>query len=727
MAKMTQQPQVTTDRVSLNDQPTPVKEVNQTQYFALSADNLFDAYTDADEYTGILNNPFPEFQRVAHALPFPGLPKKYPRIAEGSTGAYIEQKPRDLIQQTPSGDTTCEAIYDEQGNTIDAPTEWIGVVGQWALDNEIIPKATEDYPVFEKAQAALEQAFTVGFTVTTAPFYNHDGVWSPDMTMCYWGDVKVPAGYKSIRSMPYVFLDGWWPKEKVDSILAMDPATAKEAGFDLTAIKESKETLSSKDWKAETPVEKTRGLPQNFYRVSVGYQKGVKAPIFMFNPDTKSIIRAKPNKDPRGNKNIQVLYGKIDGTNPFGVSVLERGVGAWQNLMDNDVQAYQYNRMYNVDPATKRIGNIGDGELAPGASFTAQNETDDISTIELNSEALSEFPTLYEWQKDVLNNRLNSSTTAGSDGDNPHGKTPAGVLATQGEVSTDDQAYINHTHSWFQEWAETVLNLYFAERVGKQSLVLNDETVELLLLLAEDGKFDKSLLTGNSLMFDFDQPLPIIRWKIDASSSKIQSDASQVQIADGLLTQLTSNSELLQLAGPVKVAQLYNKIVALSGMHDSSELELDIDTIKQQVEDQQKAANAPAATQEKPPSEAIAFKDMPGFGQLQMAASAGIKLRPVDVGLNPDMTPMQASDGSSPAANLPVATPTPTGVAQPPANPQVPHEVIKAAMNLKQHGLPEILIPHAIQALTEGVPLEAIKQSIKTTAMHRIKAKVVRK
>lgn len=739
------------DEPTADTQPTTDTKATPKGNFALNENNLFQAYDDAVLYTESLNDPFPEFQRIARNKPYPDLARKYPKVAEGSTAAYIQQKPRDLIQQTPSGDVTVDALGQmPKGWTPEA----FQLVAQWELDFEIIPNANEDYPVFEKAQNGMEQALTVGFTCTTAPFYNHDGTWTTDMTMAYWGDVIQPAGYKSIKQSPFTFLRGWWPPERIDQIIA-NPAKATAGGWNVPNLTQAKTELETKDQKSETPSEKARGLPESYVPIVVAYQKGVLAPIFTFNPDSKKILRTKPNPDPRGHKNVQTLYGLVDGTNPMGLSVVEL-VGAWQNLMDNDVQAYQYNRAYNVDPATIRQGNIGDGDLHPGATFTAQDENDGIEVLSIDSTALSEYPTTYEWQRGVLMNMLNSPTSAG-DGDAPLGTTPAGIRSAASAISTDDLSYVQHLHDWFEDWGETSLNITFAERKGIQKLELDDATADQLRALAAEPqldskgkeitangkplmKFDGTLLEGNTLTFDFDQKLPIFRFHVNGGSSKLQDETAQLQSLESLLNMVSENEILQQIAGVTKVAELYNKIVTISGVHDSDSLLIDLDAL----EKQQEAATAEQAAQAQgadgaaagaqgqsaiariaagahAPSTSIAFKDLPGYGQIQAAAMQDIILRPQDVGLNPDLTPLAppAVDANGnpitppPAAAGPTATPTPTDVATPPPNPQVPSEIIKAVTTLQAAGLPHVLIPHAIQALTEGVPLQDILDSVK--------------
>lgn len=748
------------------DEPTADSQAENTTQtkttskgnFALNEQNLFQAYDDADDYTGSLNDPFPEFSRIARNKPYPDLARKYPKVAEGSTAAYIQQKPRDLIQQTPSGDVTVDAM---DAMPPGLSQEAFALIAQWELDFEIIPNANEDYPVFEKAQNGMEQALTVGFSVTTAPFYNHDGVWSPDMTMAYWGDVIQPAGYKSIKQSPYTFIRGWWPPERIDQILA-NPAKAKQGGWNIQNLTAAKTELETKDNKSETPSEKARGLPENYVPVVVAYQKGVKAPIFTFNPDSKKILRTKLNPDPRGHKNVQTLYGLVDGTNPFGLSVVEI-VGAWQNLMDNDVQAYQYNRAYNVDPATIRKGNIGDGDLHPGATFTAQDDTDGIEPITIDSTALSEYPTTYEWQRSVLMNLLNSPTSAG-DGEAPLGTTPQGIRAANSQISTDDLSYVQHLHDWFEEWGETALNILFAERKGKQKLELDEATADQLRALAEEDvtdnqgkpvmvngkplkKFDASMLVGNTLTFDFDQKLPIFRFHVNGGSSKLQDETAQLQSLESLLNMVSENQILQTIGGPIKVAELYNKIVTVSGVHGGDDLLIDVDDLKKQAEEQQQAADAAASGGQAQggaaaqpnsiarieqtataPKGSIAFDKMVPFGQLQMAAMAGIQLRPQDVGLNPDFSPVAVDANGNPIPAGTNADPTPTppadgsqpaaGAAQPtpviktPANPQIPKEIVKAVGNLLKAGLPHVLVPHALQALTEGVPYADILESI---------------
>lgn len=671
----------------------PTKQDNN-QYFALTEDNLFESYAYACTYTDLINQPFPEYSRIAHSMPYAGLPKKYPRVTEGSSGSFIEQKPRDLIQQAPSGVITTE------GNL-----EWLNIVGQWIFDNQIIPNAKEDYPVFEKAQNNLEQALTVGCTLTTAPFYNHNGIWSADMTSEFWGDVKIPQGYKSVRSMPYVFFDGWWVPEKIDALLA-NPKAAADAGWIIANLQQVKEVLSQKDWKAQTPVEKNRGLPEKYVTITKAEQDGVNAPIYTFNPDSKLILRIQQNDDPRGVKNVQTLYGKIDGTNPLGVSVLERGVGSWQNVMDNDVQAYNYNRIYNMDPATKRIGNIGDGDLHPGASFTAQTSDDDISTIELNSESLTNFPTTYEWSRGILLNRLNSPTSAG-DGDAPLGTTPKGIATAQSILSTDDLTFVQHTHDWFQEWGEAATNITFARRHGKQTLELDQQTADQLRALAEESdgdgnpKFDLSLLNGNNLIFDFDQKLPIFRFSVDGGSSKLQDEASQLQALNGISERIESNPTLQQLTGELMQAKIYNKMILLSGVHDSEDLLIDLKTLEQQIQEQQQNAESEdsiKAQEAKPPTLAIAFKDL---GGLPDGARVKAQLETLKMfGINS----VSAQDLAAP----PPPTTDATGNPVVPGSSTPPAPIVNAVTNLQKAGVPEILIPHAIQALTEHVPLEDV-------------------
>ncbi len=680
----------------------------QTKQYALSEKNLFDAYKDALAYTIILNDPFVEFQRIARNKPYAGLAKKFPRVAEGSTAAFIHQKPRQLIQKTPTGKVSN-----------DDNVEWLDVVVQDKLDNEIVPYATEDYPVFEKAQSGLEQAFTVGCTITTAPFYNHrNGIWSPDMTMQFWGDVIVPQGYKSIKSMPYVFLRGWWPKERIEMLLA-NPEATKTGGWNLAGLSAVKDNESTKDEKSETPVEKARGLPENAIEIVVAHQDGVNAPIFTFEPSSQTILRTKKNPDPRGVKNVQALYGLVDGTNPFGYSIVEL-VGAWQNLMDNDVQAYQYNRAYNVDPAIIKRGQIGDNDLHPGAEFETSDENAGIDVVPLDSEALSSYPQTHEWQRSVLLNLLNSPNST-DDPEAPLGKTPKGITMAGRYISTDDLTLNQHVHDWFQEWAETAINIYFAEHKGKQRLTLSKAAITSLRQLAEEGKFDIKLLDGDAIIFDFDgileddkgnKRIPILRFSVDGGSSKLQDEASQLEALQSIKEDINQDDELVSMTGPLIKAKIYNKELALSGIHDSDDLQINIKQVEQQLKEQQAQqgqAEEPAAQQIQPPKVTIAFKDLTTLppaarlkAQLQVLQDYNITTVTSE-DLQPELGVANTTTPPS-TTNQPVS-------AQPITPPIPPQEMLAAIANLQKMGIPEVMIPHAMQALTEHVPLEDIARS----------------
>lgn len=636
----------------------------------LTPKNIFRLYQDARTYTDVLNQSFDEFQRISRNEPHPDLNPKFPRLAEGSTAAYLYQKPRTLIQQTPDGEVTTD-------NCI----EWLDIFGNWCLENEIKPNADEDYPLFEKAQVCGQDALTFGFKVTTAPFYQHqNGKYAPDMSAAFWGDVAIPSGYKSINAMPYTFIEGWWPQEKVEEILGQPNLAA--GGWDEEALKQVQDQKNSKGDRQQSPAEKKLGLPEDYVHVVVAHQAGVQAPIYTFSPESKSIVRTKPNPDPRGKKNIQVLYGMVDGTNPFGLSIVQM-VGAWQNLMDNDAQAYQYNRAYNIDPAIIKHGSIGDGDLHPGAEFEALGDNDSIETIELDTEGLKNYPALYEWQRGVLMNLLNSPPSSG-DPDAPLGKTPEGIAQAASDTNTDDLTFVQHIHDWFGEWCETALNIYFAEMKGAHTFKLDEKTAEQLRALKGDG-FNPSMLdSDNVLTVDFDElQSPIFCFKVKGGSSKLQDEGQQLQALQQLQETISNSPELTALTGQLTLAKIYNKIVELSGVHDNEDLMIDIK--KMEETQAQQAAQAAQSNQSeqitKPPSESLSFKDVAAVSPL-----AGAEM---------------LRQASLPPDEL-------LAKVQPTENPAITN----AQNNLRAKGVPDAAIPHAIEALTDHIPLEDILNDV---------------
>lgn len=571
----------------------------------LKEDNLSELYSESKKYTESLTDPFPEFDRIARNRPKANIPKKYPKTTDGTTASIIKQRAKRTVQQIPTGKVIGE----------DAEA-WLPIVAEFIYTNKIIPYANEDYDLIQKSQNVVERGDTFGATATYTPFLNHNGYFCPDMSVIYWADIFLQKGKKSGYSCNFVFLRSWWQPEDIEALIKKEKDLAKsakergevyESTWDLEALDSVKDSVTSKDSKAKTPHEDERSVNANGVEFITGFQEGVGATFFTFVPSSKddkdvAIVRRKQNKDPRGKIPIQWYYGDIDGTNPLGRSIIEL-VGGLQNLIDTDMQMYQFNRALSLDPPIIKRGGFSKNKIvtAPGVIIDLDAEANaSIDAMEVNTTGITQYPNLYGLQKSQLLNLISSpDTSVSSEVGNPgFSKTDSGVKALQARVSVDDNTRTKNFEAWFENWSECAINLHFAERTGKEELQLDEKTATKLRRLAQEGKFDESKLSENNvIVIDYDTDTPALKFRVDASTSSKKSEGEQLEANIALLERLESSQLLQGIIPPEKIAATWNAIVSASGVEDPENLSIDLEELKKQIEEQRIAQEQAAAAQ----------------------------------------------------------------------------------------------------------------------------------
>jgi hypothetical protein len=551
----------------------------------LNPDNIFSRYAASKKYTEDLTKPFPEFERIARNRPFDGIDPSYPKTTDGTTASIIRKTPRRIVQQLPTG------VVES-----DDEAAWLPIIAQYVYTHKILPYADEDYDLIQKSWLAIEGGLSFGSTASYTPFINHDGYFSPDMTLPYWGDLFLQRGKKSGYACSYVFMRSHWQKADVEALIDSETKlkkSAKERGekydptWDIEGLRKVLDSQVEKDSQSMTPNEKDRALETSGIELVTGFQKGVGAKFFTFNPATDTIVRTKVNKDPRGKMPIDWMYGDIDGNNPLGRGIIEL-IGGLQNLIDSDMQMYQFNRALALAPPVIKYGNIGNFKYAPNTVVNARNDPNaKIVPLVIDTTAIANYPQLYGLQKSQLLNLVNSpDTSIGAEVGNPSfGKTPAALNQQKATISVDDNYIRKMFETWFGNWSETAINLYFAERSGVEELQLDKDSAKKLRKLGEEGKFDMSLLSeDNKIMIDYDTATPALKFRVDASTSKMKDDSDQLAALQSLLSMVDQSQTLSQLVPPEKILGAWNSIVAASGVEDPEELSIDIEAFMQEQE-----------------------------------------------------------------------------------------------------------------------------------------------
>jgi hypothetical protein len=533
-------------------------------YQFLTPKSVVETFKTSRQYTEGLTEKFQEYERLALNKPHPSIPKEYPKVTDGTTASIIRKTPHRIIQQLPVG-------------RVESDTEdWLSTIASFVYTNKIIPYANEDYGLLQKCWNVVERFLTFGYCGTYAPFVNHSGYFCTDLRLIYWGDIFLQPGKLSDVDSNYIFMRSWWQTKDIEALIDAQ-SKLKSPTWDIKALNIVKDLSSTKDNKSLTPSERAASShPQNGIELITGFQRGVGAKFYTFHVNSGQIVRTKENKDPRGELPISFAYGDIDGSNPFGRSVIEL-VGGLQNLMDAEMQMYQYNRALQLNPPLIKRGAWSKNKIkfAPNVIIdmgSGDPNTNSLESLKIDTSALQNFPANYGMMKSQMLNLLASpDTSISSDIGNPgFSKTPQGVLASQANLSVDDNYVRKQFEKWFERWSETAINIYFAEREGVEELQLDDDTAEELRQLAVSGKFDPSLLSDdNKVRIDFSSATPALKFRVSADSSKQANDPAQVGIATSLL-ETTMKFPMLNknFGGRIDVDELAEKIVRASGIAD---------------------------------------------------------------------------------------------------------------------------------------------------------------
>lgn len=547
---------------------------NAAAFQYLTTSNVKDVYVLAKQYTEALTYPwFLEYERIARNEPHPSIDKKYPKTTDGTTASVIRKTPHRVIQQIPTGSLKGEGGIEN----------WLTIVAKFIYEQKIVPHANAEYNLIQKCWSIVEKSMTFGSVTTYTPFLKHDDDFGPDLSLIYWGDVMIQPGKLSDKNAHYIFIRSWWQQADIKALIAKEnrmKANSKtyEGTWDTEVLQSVLDFVTTKDIVAQTPVEREKAVPvKGAIELITGFQRGVGSKFYTFAPtlpDGNNICRTKVNKDPRGEIPVSMAYFDADYSNPLGRGVVEM-VGGLQNLMDAEMQMYQYNRALMLNPPIVKIGNFNKNRIKFEPNIIIDAGSDPTAKVEpmvIDTTAVEQFPANYGLMKSQLLNLLQSPNTDISAGvGNTNSKTPQGVNMSGAILSVDDNYVRKQFEQWFERWSETAINLYFAEKKGIEVLQLDENTADTLRNL--DG-FDLAQLSAdNKIKINYDTETPVLHFTVDPSSSQMKDDPTQLSIIANTIEMVMKFPQLnKRYGGTIIVDELSRRYVRASAIQDPEQI-----------------------------------------------------------------------------------------------------------------------------------------------------------
>lgn len=490
-------------------------------YNYLSESDLGDALSDSEEYMREFRAPIRELQRITRGQPGK-IPKGKPRVTDGTLAAIRRRKPKQIIQQLPTGRVT---IYDNE-NMEDTANA--------VLTDIIIPNANSGGIPYSKAKRAIKSTIDVG-SAWAYCFMDRTGpVFHANYKLKYFQDILFEKGKVSEFDTNYMPMVDWLTEGDVKSIIWYEKQReVTKTDWNLKALQELLDKgPGDKDYESKDPAERKANSTNGYFKLVYFFQKGADAKFYIYVPTIDKVVRTWSTKDPRGIIPIHGLVPEDDDDNPLGEPLASISAGK-QNLADFDMQMYQYGqglqysgpvKLWGTTPASK-IKLIPDNVI----EMAGNKATDDFEVVAMANQATANFANNYGLIKTQIQSEMGdrSDTSVGSNAGNPgFSKTPAGVVAGQNDTDISNNDLLICYEQWQSRVWETCLNIHFAESKGQKQVQFERSTLKRF-------KLDKQPT------IDYDQDYGKISYCVTAFTSKKLSDAEQVQnmaLAEPLMT-----------------------------------------------------------------------------------------------------------------------------------------------------------------------------------------------
>jgi hypothetical protein len=246
-----------------------------------------------------------------------------------------------------------------------------------------------------------------------------------------------------------------------------------------------------------------------------------------------------------------------------------------------------FNRALSLAPPIMARGNVDTSQAIyePNSIIDLSSDPNaSLAPLDVKTSAIQDYAAIYSLNKTQMLNIFNSGgdTSVSSDVGNPgFGKTPTALKQQKQILDAEDNYLRKNFESFFEDWAETAINVYFAEREGKEELQLDQKTADKLRDLVRQDKLPEGYVSeDNKVTIDYSKESQTLHFRVDASTSKLNGQAEQLEALQ-LILDFISSPVVTQTIPQEKIVLLYNSIVNNSGVLEPEKLKIDPKTLEE--------------------------------------------------------------------------------------------------------------------------------------------------
>ncbi len=533
---------------------------------------LKDLYPEAKSESYEWRKNYPEYERLADNGLLDDLDETLPEVNDGRLAAALYKLQKRIVPDDLSG----------RFKALDVDDAWITELANIYWENKILPHATSQAPYKKKLKDVVRKAAIYGSQPVVTLLMDKEGETYADFIVPYVQDIHLEPGKVSDLDSDIIFWDVYYTQKQVrDLIEQAKEETKDKESYNKWNVK-ALEAILAGAHKEDRPSredheeKKEKSVTKGGIKFCITFQRGIKAPFYMYHSATNAVVREWENPDPTGDIPVKYLYCYQDFINPYGTGICKLA-GGTQNVLDimrkYDVLATQI----GIRPPKKIKGNEDEVDFdsmvyAQDADWIVGNA--DVEIVEMANGIYNQLPARMQMYQSDLNNMLPMGDTSVSStaGDPSQSKTPAGVKQAQAMLSIDDGDFKDNLFMFWESVAKNMINITFANMQGSDLIKLNDEEREILMKAGLEFPVDEMGEPTNELEIIWDEARATFDFELDAEDSKVKDEEKRLEgllrVQELLMTDPMIDQILLQSNKRVNRGELLGSIINLTTDND---------------------------------------------------------------------------------------------------------------------------------------------------------------
>lgn len=533
---------------------------------------IYDLYTQAKLESEQWREDYHEFERLADNDLIEDLDPSLPEVNDGSLAASLFKLPKRIVNTDLKGRAT----------TTDRDDVWLTELANIQWENNIIPNANSQAPFHRKWKDAVRKAAIYGSVPLISLFVERGDYVGADFIVAQPQDVTLEPGKVSDNDSDIFFWDVYFTKIQMRQMIERAKAESKDkSSFNKWNIKALEEILASNDKEERTSdydhkQRSDKSVKQQGFKFCVVFQRGVKAPFYMYHSKTKTTVREWENQDPTGDVPVHFLYCYQDLVNPYGIGIVKLA-GGTQNVLDYMRQADVLATQMGFRPPVSISGDIDSADLdsivyEQDAQWYVGNAN--VRREEISNQVYAQLPDRMSMYKTSLNQMIPTGDTSisASAGDPNYSKTPAGVKFQAQNLSIDDDDFKDNLYITYEAVSKSLINIHFANMQGTDLMKLTDEERDLLTQGGLEFPLDEDGVPTNELEVIWDEVRATFDFEIDAEQDKAKDDELRLEnlmkVAELRASDPTIEQSIMMNGKKLNVGELFTTIIELTADND---------------------------------------------------------------------------------------------------------------------------------------------------------------